>query len=309
MNRTAKIYVTGHSGLAGSALLRALQSRGYENVITRTHQELDLLDQRATLEFFDRERPDFVLHAAAKSGGMWAAITESAQFIYENIMIQSNVIHAAHKHGTKKLLFVGSTSIFPRDCPQPIREEYLLTGALEPTNQSFAVAKIAGIIMCQSYNKQYGTNFISALATNLYGPNDNFDTSRTHVFATLIRKFHDAVRDHDRQVTLWGTGNPRREFLHADDFADACLFLMNNYDGQDIVNIGTGEDISICELAAKMKAVAKFEGAIHWDLSKPDGHPQKWLDVEKLRELGWRHSIGLDEGIRRTYEWYRSHVG
>ncbi len=306
MDKTAKIFVTGHTGLAGSAIERALRSKGYENLVTRTHKELDLLDQRAVLEFFNKERPEYVLHAAAKSGGMWAAITESAQFIYENITIQSNVIHAAYMHDVKKLLFIGSTSIFPRECPQPIREEYLLNGPLEPTNRSFAVAKIAGIVMCQSYNTQYGTNFISALATNLFGHNDNFDISRTHVFATFIRKFHDAVRDQAKQVTLWGTGNPRREFLHADDFADACVFLMEKYNDSDIVNIGTGEDISIRELAEKIKTVAKFDGTITWDLSKPDGHPQKWLNVAKLHRLGWHHSIDLEDGIRQTYDWYHA---
>lgn len=308
MKLDSRILVTGHRGLAGSALTRALRREGYANLLLPTHQELDLIDQRAVSDYFERERPDYVFHAAAKMGGIWAAVTESADFIYQNVMMQSNVIHAAYRSRVTKLLFIGSTSIFPRECPQPIREEYLLTGALEPTNLSYSVAKICGITMCQAYNKQLGTNFISALATNLYGPNDNFDVERTHVFAALIRKFHDARASGAGQVRLWGTGASRREFLHADDFADACLFLMKRYDDSSLVNIGTGIDITIRELAEKIQGVSGYTGAVEWDASKPEGMPRKWLDVSKLHGLGWRHSIDLDEGIRETYRWYEEHA-
>jgi len=262
MDKAAKIFITGHRGLAGSAVVRALQRSGYHNLLLRTHAELDLIDQRAVSELFEREKPEFVFHIAAKMGGIWAAMTESAEFIYENLMMQSNVIHSSYVHGVKKLLFVGSTSIFPRACPQPIREEYLLSGPMEPSNESYAIAKIAGIETCQAYDKQYGTNFITALATNLYGPNDNYDISRTHVFAAMIRKFHDAVREGQADVSLWGTGTPRREFLHADDFADACLFLMDHYDDPSIVNIGTGEDICIRDLAEKIRTAAGHTGNV-----------------------------------------------
>jgi GDP-L-fucose synthase len=304
MDKSAKIFITGHRGLAGSAVVRALQRSGYNNLLLRTHAELDLIDQRAVSELFEREKPEFVFHIAAKMGGIWAAMTESAEFIYENLMMQSNVIHSSYVHGVKKLLFVGSTSIFPRACPQPIREEYLLSGPMEPSNESYAIAKIAGIEMCQAYDKQYRTNFITALATNLYGPNDNYDISRTHVFAAMIRKFHDAVREGQADVSLWGTGTPRREFLHADDFADACLFLMDHYDDPSIVNIGTGEDICIRDLAEKIRTAAGHTGNVTWDPDRPDGMPRKWLDVSKLHALGWTHQIHLDEGIRRTLDWF-----
>ena len=304
MDKAAKIFITGHRGLAGSAVVRALQRSGYHNLLLRTHAELDLIDQRAVSELFEREKPEFVFHIAAKMGGIWAAMTESAEFIYENLMMQSNVIHSSYVHGVKKLLFVGSTSIFPRACPQPIREEYLLSGPMEPSNESYAIAKIAGIETCQAYDKQYGTNFITALATNLYGPNDNYDISRTHVFAAMIRKFHDAVREGQADVSLWGTGTPRREFLHADDFADACLFLMDHYDDPSIVNIGTGEDICIRDLAEKIRTAAGHTGNVTWDPDRPDGMPRKWLDVSKLHALGWTHQIHLDEGIRSTLDWF-----
>lgn len=304
MDKGAKIFVTGHRGLAGSAVVRALQRSGYHNLLLRTHAELDLIDQRAVAELFEREKPEFVFHIAAKMGGIWAAMTESAEFIYQNLMMQSNVIHSSYIHGVKKLLFVGSTSIFPRACPQPIREEYLLSGPMEPSNESYAIAKIAGIEMCQAYDKQYGTRFITALATNLYGPNDNYDITRTHVFAAMIRKFHDAVRQGQAEVSLWGTGTPRREFLHADDFANACLFLMEHYDDPSIVNIGTGEDISIRDLAEKIRAAAGHTGNVTWDPNRPDGMPRKWLDVSKLHSLGWTHQIHLDEGIQITLDWF-----
>jgi len=304
VNKTAKIYVSGHSGLAGSAVVRALQRNGYTNLLLRTHAELDLVDQRSVFEFFEREKPEYVFHIAAKMGGIWAAMTESAEFIYENMMMQSNVIHAAHVNGAKKVLFVGSTSIYPRNCPQPIKEEYLLTGPMEPTNLSYAIAKIAGIVMCQAYDKQYETCFITALATNLYGPHDNYDIARTHVFAAMIRKFHDAVNQGQTDVELWGTGTPRREFLHADDFADACLYLMDHYDDPAIVNIGTGEDISIRDLAGKIRMAAGHTGNVTWDLNRPDGMPRKWLDVSKLSALGWSHRIDLDDGIKSTLRWF-----
>lgn len=307
MDKAAKIFVSGHRGFAGSAVVRTLQQRGYTNLLLRSHAELDLTDQRAVYEFFHDERPEYVFHIAAKMGGIWAAMTESAEFIYENLMMQSNVIHSAYLSGVTKLLFVSSTSIFPRDCPQPIKEEHLLTGPMEPTNLSYAIAKIAGIVMCQAYDKQYGTRFIAALATNLYGPNDDYDISRTHVFAAMIRKFHDAAKEGQKDVELWGSGTPRREFLHVNDFADACLFLMNRYEDPEIVNIGTGKDISLRELAEKIRTAAGHTGDITWDPSRPDGFPRKWHDVSKLHSLGWKHRIDLDEGIQSTLRWFSEH--
>lgn len=309
MEKAARIFVTGHAGFAGSAIVRALQQSGYTNLLLRSHAELDLIDQKAVSEFFTQERPEYIFHVAAKMGGIWAAITEPAEFIYQNLMMQSNVINSAYIHGVKKLLFVGSTSIFPRECPQPIKEEYLLTGPMEPTNLSYAIAKIAGLVMCQAYDKQYGTRFITALATNLYGPNDDYDISRTHVFPAMIRKFHDAVKQDQADVILWGTGLPRREFLHVDDFADACVFLMNRYEDPEIVNIGTGIDISLRDLAEKIRAAAGHTGKVIWDPSRPDGMPRKWLDVSKLHSLGWSHRIQLDEGIESTMLWFSEHFG
>ena len=307
MDKDAKIFVTGHRGFAGSAVVRALQQRGYTNLLLRSRAELDLTDQRSVREFFEAEKPEYVFNVAAKMGGIWAAMTESAEFIYENLMIQSNVIHSAYLSGVKKLLFVSSTSIFPRDCPQPIKEEHLLTGPMEPTNLSYAIAKIAGIVMCQAYDKQYGTRFISALATNLYGPNDDYDISRTHVFAAMIRKFHDAVEGGQTDVELWGSGTPRREFLHVDDFADACLFLMERYEDPEIVNIGTGTDVSLRDLAEKIRSAAGHTGNVTWDPNRPDGFPRKWHDVSKLHTLGWNHRIDLDEGIESTLRWFSEH--
>lgn len=304
MYKESKIYVAGHRGLVGSAILRKLKSEGYMNIITRTHQELDLTDQQEVYCFFEEERPEYVFLAAAKVGGILANSTYPADFIRENLLIQTNVIDAAYKYGVKKLLFLGSSCIYPKYAPQPIKEEYLLTGALESTNEPYAVAKIAGIKMCQAYNRQYGTNFISVMPTNLYGPGDNFDLETSHVLPALIRKFHEAKINNAPYVVVWGSGTPRREFLHVDDLADACLFLMNNYDSSEIINIGVGEDLSIAELANLIKEIVGYKGEIIYDKTKPDGTPRKLLDVTKLFNLGWKPTIHLEDGIRSTYEWF-----
>ncbi len=304
MNKNSKIYIAGHRGLVGSAIVRALKGQGYENLILKTRQELNLLDQTAVKKFFDDARPEYVFLAAAKVGGIMANKTYPAEFIYENLMVQTNIIHSAYTAGVKKLLFLGSSCIYPKLCPQPIKEEYLLTSELEPTNKPYAVAKIAGIVMCQSYNAQYGTNFISLMPTNLYGPNDNFDLQNSHVFPAMIRKFHEAKMNDARDITLWGAGSAKREFLHVDDLADACVFLMDAYNDSEVINIGTGEDISIMVLAEKIKKIVGYSGTIIWDTTKPDGAPKKLLDVRKLHELGWKHSVGLEKGIEGTYEWY-----
>lgn len=304
MEKTSKIYVAGHRGLVGSAIVRALEAAGYTNLLTRTRQELDLLDTNAVVAFFAAERPEYVFLAAAKVGGIMANKTFPADFIRENIQIQTNTIDAAHKSGVRKLLFLGSSCIYPKLAPQPIKEEYLLTGALESTNNAYAIAKIAGIIMCQSYRQQYGSNFISVMPTNLYGPNDNFDLETSHVLPALIRRFHEAKMGNAPSVTIWGTGTPMREFLHVDDLAAACLQLMCTYDGGEIVNIGTGEDVTIKVLAETVAMVVGYRGTIEWDTSKPDGTPRKLLDVSKLNQLGWQHTIKLEDGIRSTYNWY-----
>lgn len=295
----------------GSAILRRLKADGYGTLITGSHQELDLTRQVEVEAFFQSERPEYVFLAAAKVGGILANSTYPADFIYDNILIQSNVIHAAYRYSTKKLLFLGSSCIYPRECPQPMKEEYLLSGRLEPTNEPYAIAKIAGIRMCQAYNRQYGTGFISVMPTNLYGPGDNFDLETSHVLPALIRKFHEALKSDasaadfsKRSVTLWGTGTPRREFLHVDDLADACLFLMDRYDKSDIINVGVGKEISIRGLAEMVKEIVGFEGEIRYDHSIPDGTPQKLLDVSRLETLGWRPKIQLREGIEDTYRWY-----
>ena len=314
MEKDGKIYVAGHKGLVGSAIVRKLSSEGYSNLITRSHKELDLTRQADVEAFFRSERPGYVFLAAARVGGILANNTYPAEFIYENLMIQGNVIHECYRARVKKLLFLGSSCIYPRDCPQPMREEYLLSGKLEPTNEPYAIAKIAGIKMCQSYNRQYGTKFVSVMPTNLYGPGDNFDLQTSHALPALIRKFHEAKGRDERQVTsdksrgvvsIWGTGKPRREFLYVDDLADACLFIMNNYDEGEIINIGVGKDISIGELAELIKEIVGFEGSIRYDPSKPDGTPRKLLDVSKLESLGWRSKTSLREGIEKTYEWYK----
>lgn len=304
MEKLAKVYVAGHRGLVGSALVRALAKAGYANLVTKTREELDLLDPSAVTNFFNTEKPEYVFLAAAKVGGIMANQTYPADFLRENLAIQSNVIDTAHHSDVKKLLFLGSSCIYPKLAPQPIKEEYLLTGPLEPSNDAYAIAKIAGIIMCQSYRRQYGSNFISVMPTNLYGENDNYDLETSHVLPALIRRFHEAKESGVPSVTLWGTGTPMREFLHVDDLAAACLHLMETYNEADIVNIGTGEDVTIKELAETIKAIVGYEGTIKWDTSKPDGTPRKLLDVSKLHNLGFTHTTSLQEGIRSTYKWY-----
>jgi len=305
MEKNSKIFIAGHRGLVGSAIVRALEKKGFTNILTRTHKELDLTNQQAVAGFFAEEKPDYVFLSAAKVGGIMANKTYPADFIYNNLSIQSNIIHSAYINKVKKLLFLGSSCIYPKLCPQPIKEEYLLTSELEPSNKAYAIAKIAGIIMCQSYNEQFGTNFISLMPTNLYGTNDNFDLQNSHVLPAMIRKFHDAKIENKSNVTLWGTGSAMREFLHVDDLADASLFLMENYNESSIVNVGTGEDETIKELAEKIKQVVGYEGEIIWDTTKPDGTPRKLLDVSKIHNLGWKHTIPLHEGITATYEWFK----
>lgn len=302
MDKNAKIYIAGHRGMVGSAILRRLQKDGYSNFVLRRSTELDLRNQQAVADFFNAEKPDYVYLAAAKVGGIHANNTYRAEFIYDNLMIQNNIIHQSHLHGVKKLLFLGSSCIFPKMAPQPLREDYLLTGPLEYTNEPYAIAKIAGIKMCESYRHQYGSNFISVMPTNLYGPNDNYDLQNSHVLPALIRKFHTAKVKGDAQVPVWGSGNPKREFLHADDLADACVHLMNTYNEAGLVNIGTGEDVSIRELAEIVAKVVGFDGELVFDPSKPDGTPRKLLDVSKLHSLGWKHSIELEDGIRSVYQ-------
>jgi GDP-L-fucose synthase len=308
MEKDARIYVAGHRGLAGSAIVRRLEKDGYKNLILKTHRELDLTDQRAVDDFFKENRPEYVFLAAAKVGGILANSTYPADFIYQNLAIEINVIHSAYKYGVKKLLFLGSSCIYPKLAPQPLKEEYLLSGYLEPTNQSYAIAKIAGIIMCNSYNAQYHTNFISVMPTNLYGPNDNFNLETSHVIPALIRKFVEAKERKSDKVVVWGTGNVRREFLHCDDFADACVFLMQRYNASDVepfVNIGSGVDITIRELAQLIAKIVDFRGEIVFDTTKPDGTPQKLLDLSRLHRLGWRHTISLEEGLRDTINWFK----
>ncbi len=311
MEKESKIYVAGHRGLVGSALKRKLESKGYNNLLFRTHKELDLTNQQSVNEFFAREKPEYVILAAAKVGGILANSTYPAEFIYENLMIEANVIHAAYKYGVKKLLFLGSSCIYPKLAPQPLKEEYLLTGSLEETNEAYAIAKIAGIRLCKHYNQQYGTNFISVMPTNLYGTNDNFDLETSHVMPALIRKFHEAKVNNEPEVVVWGTGKPLREFMHVDDMTDACVYLMENYDYSEIgefVNIGVGEDVTISELVELIKEVVGFEGEIRYDASKPDGTPRKLMDVSRLNGLGWEAKISLKDGIKETYEWYQGQI-
>jgi GDP-L-fucose synthase len=304
MNKSSVIYVAGHGGLVGSAICRRLQAGGYTNLIGRRSRELDLTRQADVEAFFRQERPEYVFLAAAKVGGIMANKTYPAEFIYSNLMIQNNVIHSCYMNGVKKLLFLGSSCIYPKFAPQPMKEEHLLTGELEPTNEPYAVAKIAGIKMCQAYNHQYGTDYISVMPTNLYGPKDNFDLETSHVLPAMIRKFHEAKMAGRTSVEIWGTGTPRREFLYIEDLADACVHLMESYDDSGIINVGMGEDISIRDLALQVKTIVGYTGDIVYDASKPDGTPRKLLDVSKLRSLGWKAQTSLEEGIRRTYEWY-----
>ena len=306
MNKDAKIFIAGHRGMVGSAIHRKLTSLGYTNIVTRTSAELDLRLQERVNEFFEAERPEYVFLAAAKVGGILANNTYRADFIYENIMIQSNIIHSSYATGVKKLMFLGSSCIYPKLAPQPLKEDYLLTGLLEPTNEPYAIAKIAGIKMCDAYRSQYGCDFISVMPTNLYGPNDNYDLQNAHVLPSLVRKFHEAKLNNAPEVTIWGSGSPKREFLHADDLADACVFLMNTYSDEGLVNIGTGEDISISDLALMVKEVVGYEGAIVYDASKPDGTPRKLMDVSKLSGLGWKYTISLKKGLEMVYQEYQS---
>ncbi|MFL9831943.1 GDP-L-fucose synthase family protein [Flavobacterium sp. ARAG 55.4] len=302
MNKQDKIYIAGHRGMVGSAILRALQAQGYSNFLLRTSSELDLRNQQAVADFFAAEKPDYVFLAAAKVGGIVANNTFRGDFIYENLMIQNNVIHQAYENKVKKLMFLGSSCIYPKMAPQPLKEEYLLTGLLEPTNEPYAIAKIAGIKMCDGYRDQFGCDFISVMPTNLYGPNDNYDLKNSHVLPAMLRKFITAKRNNDASVTIWGTGSPKREFLHADDLAAACLFLMENYSDSGLVNIGIGEDISILDLAVLVKKIVGFEGDILTDPSKPDGTPRKLMDVSKLSDLGWKAKIDLEKGIQKVYD-------
>ncbi len=304
MDKNSKIYVAGHRGLVGSAIVRNLKSKGYHNIITRTHEELDLTNQKKVQDFFSKEKPEYVVLAAAKVGGIHANNTMPAEFIYQNLMIQNNVIHCAHENKVKKLLFLGSTCIYPKIAEQPIKEEALLTGPLEITNEAYAIAKIAGLEMCKFYKRQYGDCFISCMPTNLYGPNDNFDLNSSHVIPALIRKFHEAKIHKADTVEIWGTGTPLREFLYVDDMADACVFLLENYDGEQHVNIGTGEEVSIKELAHIIKKIVDFSGEIVFNTAMPDGTPRKLTDVSKLHSLGWAHKINLYEGLEMAYKWF-----
>ncbi len=309
MERGSKVFVAGHRGLVGSAIVRRLEAEGLGPIVTRTHKEVDLTDRGAVDRFFEAEQPAYVFLAAAKVGGILANDKFSADFIRDNLLIQTHVIDAAHRFGTKKLLFLGSSCIYPKMAPQPIKEEYLLTGALEPTNDAYAVAKIAGIQTCKAYNKQFGMRAISLMPTNLYGPNDNFDLQNSHVLPALMRKFHEAKTGGAPSVVVWGSGSPRREFLHVDDLADACLHLMRTYESPELVNVGVGDDVTIRELAETIRDVVGFKGDLTWDTSKPDGTPRKLLDVSKLAGLGWKAKIGLRDGIEGTYKWYLDSLG
>jgi GDP-L-fucose synthase len=308
MEKNAKIYIAGHRGMVGSAILRKLQKEGFTNVVTRTSSELDLRTQQDVADFFEQEKPDYVFLAAAKVGGIVANNTYRAQFLYENLQIQNNIIHSAYLNNVKKLMFLGSSCIYPKMAPQPLKEEYLLTGPLEPTNEPYAIAKIAGIKMCDAYRAQYGCNYISVMPTNLYGYNDNYHPENSHVLPALIRRFHEAKIQGTPDVTIWGTGSPKREFLFADDLAEACYYLMQNYNEEGLVNIGTGEDISIKDLAILIKDIIGYEGEIKFDTSKPDGTPRKLMDVTKLHSKGWKHTIELSEGIKLAYQDFLSHT-
>jgi GDP-L-fucose synthase len=307
VEKDAKIYVAGHRGMVGSAIVRYLNAHGYQNIVARTSSELDLRNQQAVADFFADERPGYVFLAAAKVGGIWANNIYRAEFLYDNLIIEANIIHSAHQHGTKKLLFLGSSCIYPKMAPQPLQEDHLLTGLLEPTNEPYAIAKIAGIKLCEAYRSQYGANFISAMPTNLYGPNDNYDLQGSHVLPALIRKFHEAKINNQPFVEVWGTGSPFREFMHADDLAEACVYLMNEYDGEQFVNVGTGEEVTIRQLAELVKETVGFEGELRWNTDKPDGTPRKLMDVSRLHNMGYKHRIGLKEGLTMTYQDFLKH--
>ena len=308
MQKDSRIYVAGHRGLVGSAIFRALQAAGYQNVFGRTRAELDLQDTSAVRKFFAAEKPDYVIDAAAKVGGILANDTEPAEFIYQNLAIQNNIIHSSYEHDVKRLLFLGSACVYPKICEQPIKEEYMLTGALEPTNEAYAIAKIAGYVMCRSYNRQYGTDYISVMPANLYGPGDNFDLNSSHVIPALIRKFSEAKKTGARSVTLWGTGRPTRDFMYVDDMADACVFIMNVQHEYDLLNIGTGVNRSIAEIAEALQRVSGYEGKLVWDTTKPDGQPRRRVDTARLEGMGWKSKIPLEEGLRKTYAWYEEHA-
>lgn len=302
MEKEARIYVAGHRGMVGSAIVRKLQAEGYTTIITRTSSELDLRNQAAVADFFAQEQPDYVFLAAAKVGGILANNTYRAEFLYDNLMIESNIIHSAYQTGVTKLLFLGSSCIYPKLAPQPLKEDYLLSGFLEPTNEPYAIAKITGIKLCEAYRSQYGCNFISAMPTNLYGPNDNYDLQGSHVLPALIRKFHEAKINNQPTVEIWGTGSPMREFLHADDLADACFFLMEHYNGEQFVNVGTGEDVTIREAAELIKEIVDFPGELRWNTDKPDGTPRKLMDVSRIHSMGWKHKTDLKQGLELTYQ-------
>ncbi|MFN0290494.1 GDP-L-fucose synthase [Pedobacter helvus] len=306
MEKNSKIFVAGHRGMVGSAIYRKLQKEGYQNIVTKTSSELDLRDQQAVADFFATEKPDYVFLAAAKVGGIVANNTYRADFLYENLAIQNNVIHQSYLNGVTKLMFLGSSCIYPKMAPQPLKEDYLLTGTLEPTNEPYAIAKIAGIKMCDAYRDQYGCNFVSVMPTNLYGLNDNYHPENSHVLPALIRKFDEAKNNGSKEVIIWGTGSPMREFLYADDLADACYFLMENYNEPNLINIGTGEDLTIKDLALAVKKTVGFEGELVFDITKPDGTPRKLMDVTKLHNLGWKHQIELEEGLNLAYQDYLS---
>ena len=308
LDKSQKIYIAGHTGLVGSALTRRIKKAGFEKILVRDINELDLTKEADVYSFFEQEKPAYVILAAAKVGGIYANNTYPADFIFQNLKIQNNVIDAAYRNGVDKLLFLGSSCIYPKLCPQPMKEEYLLSGYLEPTNEPYAIAKIAGIKMCEAYNRQYGTNFISVMPTNLYGINDNFELENSHVLPALIRKFYEAKKETKKEVVVWGTGSPKREFLFVDDLADACLHLLNTYDGSEIVNIGTGEDVTIKELALIIKKVVGFEGELIFDTSKPDGTPRKLQDVSRLHSLGWKHKTSLEEGVKLTFNWFKEKI-
>ena len=308
MNRDSKIFVAGHRGLVGSAIVRELKRIGYANILMRSRAEVDLLDPRAVESFFEVERPEYVFFAAAKVGGILANDTQPASFLWENLRMETNILDSAWRSGVRKLLFLGSSCIYPKMAPQPLKEEYLLTGPLEPTNEWYAVAKIAGIKLCQAFRRQYGCNFISAMPTNMYGPNDNYDLQTSHVLPALIRKFHEAKENRAHQVVCWGTGSPRREFLHSDDLARALLFLMDNYDEEQLINVGFGSDITIRELASLVSKVVGFEGEIVWDVSKPDGTPRKLMDSSRIQNLGWRPTIELSQGVASAYNDFKQHL-